>query len=229
MLVIFDIDGTLCRTSQLDDDCWRLAATEVLGIENMSTDWNDYPHSTDESIAGALHQAARGSEPSRAEVDLLRDRFVEILREAHDASPDAMKPTPGASDFIERLVSEGHGVAIATGGWTPSARFKLECCGIEHDRIPAAFACDAQPRAEIIEIARTRAILEGRHREDDPAVVYVGDGLWDLTASRRLGIGFVGLANGRREVLLREAGANFVFPDFLDQSAFLEALLDSSL
>jgi phosphoglycolate phosphatase-like HAD superfamily hydrolase len=194
----------------------------------MSTDWNDYPHSTDESIAGALHESARGYEASRAEIDFLRDRFVEIIREAHEASPEVMRSTPGASEFITRLISEGHGVAIATGGWTPSARFKLECCGIKHDSIPSAFACDAHPRAAIIEIARTRAIQMGDHREQDPAVVYVGDGLWDLTAARQLGIGFVGLATGQREVLLREAGANFVFPDFLDQSAFLEALLDSS-
>ena len=173
MLVIFDIDGTLCRTSQLDDDCWRLAAAEVLDIESMSTDWNDYPHSTDESIASTLHQRARGTVAGRKDVDLLRDRFVSILQDAHDAEPDSMKQTPGASDFIARLLSEGHGVAIATGGWTPSARFKLECCGIEHESIPSAFACDAHPRAEIIEIARARAIEQGSHSATDPAVVYV--------------------------------------------------------
>lgn len=224
MLVIFDIDGTLCRTSQLDDDCWRLAASEALGLEAMSTDWNDYPHSTDESIACALHERARGQKASREDIDVLRDRFVAILHEAHESAPERMKSTPGACEFIERLRSEGHGVAIATGGWTASARLKLECCGIEHKSIPSAFACDAHPRAEIIEIARKRAHEQGIHDADDPAVVYIGDGLWDLTAARHLGIGFVGLATGQREVLLRESGANDVFGDFLDQEAFLEAL-----
>ena len=140
------------------------------------------------------------------------------------AEPTRPQATPGASDFIARLLSEGHGVAIATGGWTASARLKLECCGIEHKSIPSAFACDAHPRAEIIEIARKRAHEQGIHDADDPAVVYIGDGLWDLTAARHLGIGFVGLATGQREVLLRESGANDVFGDFLDQEAFLEAL-----
>ena len=224
MLVIFDIDGTLCRTSDLDDACWRLAALEVLGIESMSTDWSDYPHSTDESIASALHERARGVPPQRADIDILRDRFVAILQEAHESTSEPMTQTPGASDFITRLRCEGHGVAIATGGWTASAIFKLECCGIEHDLIPSAFACDAHPRTDIIEIARARALEKGMHAEDDPNIVYVGDGLWDLTAARSLGIGFVGLATGQRELQLREAGANDVFSDFLDQDVFLEAL-----
>ena len=228
MLVIFDIDGTLCRTSQLDDDCWRLAAREVLGIASMSTDWNEYPHSTDESIASALHERVHGVEAGREDIDVLRDRFVSILQDAQEASPDLMKQTPGASGIIARLHSEGHGVAIATGGWTPSARFKLQSCGIEHDSIPSAFACDAHPRADIIEIARKRAIEQGVHAEDDSSVVYVGDGLWDLIAARQLGIGFVGLASGQRELLLREAGANDVFPDFLDEERFLEALRETS-
>ena len=72
MLVIFDIDGTLCRTSQLDDDCWRLAALEVLGIASMSTDWNEYPHSTDESIASTLHERAHGVEAGRQDIDVLQ-------------------------------------------------------------------------------------------------------------------------------------------------------------
>ena len=228
MLVIFDIDGTLCRTSRLDDDCWRAAASEILGIGSMSTDWNDYPHSTDESIASALHERVHGSKAGREDVDLLRDRFVSILRETHDASPDLMKQTSGASAFLTRLRAEGHGIAIATGGWTASARFKLRCCGIEHDSIPAAFACDAHPRADIIEIARARAVRQGEHSLNDPAVVYVGDGLWDLTAARQLGIGFIGLASGERELLLREAGADQVFPDFLDQDRFLQALHETS-
>lgn len=227
MLVIFDIDGTLCRTSQLDDDCWRLAAREVLGIESMSTDWNDYPHSTDESIASHLLKQARGVEARRKDIDELRDRFVAILEEAHESAPDRMKQTPGASEFINRLVSEGHGVAIATGGWTASARFKLDCCGIEHRSIPSAFACDAHPRAEIIEIARSRTLESGIGITDDTDVVYIGDGLWDLTAARNLGIGFVGIASGDRELLLREAGANHVFPDFLGQDDLLVALSES--
>ena len=140
----------------------------------MSTDWNDYPHSTDESIASALHERVHGSKAGREDVDLLRDRFVSILRETHDASPDLMKQTSGASAFLTRLRAEGHGIAIATGGWTASARFKLRCCGIEHDSIPAAFACDAHPRADIIEIARARAVRQGEHSLNDPAVVYVG-------------------------------------------------------
>ena len=38
MLVIFDIDGTLCQTSRVDDTCWCRAAREILDIESMTTE-----------------------------------------------------------------------------------------------------------------------------------------------------------------------------------------------
>ncbi|MEC7352706.1 MAG: hypothetical protein VYD99_06215, partial [Planctomycetota bacterium] len=54
LLTVFDIDGTLCRTSGIDDSCWIRTARELFGVEKLSTDWSDYPHSTDESIAATL-------------------------------------------------------------------------------------------------------------------------------------------------------------------------------
>ncbi|MCR4413741.1 MAG: hypothetical protein NUV77_15080, partial [Thermoguttaceae bacterium] len=53
--------------------------------------------------------------------------------------------------------------------------------------------------------------------------VYVGDGLWDLKAARRLGIGFLGVAaNGTAR--LREAGAEAVVADFADRGQVLRLL-----
>ena len=31
-LVIFDIDGTLCNTFDVDDECFRIVVTEMLGV-----------------------------------------------------------------------------------------------------------------------------------------------------------------------------------------------------
>ena len=41
-LVVFDIDGTLLRTSGVDDECYAQALRETLGIEGISTDWGAY-------------------------------------------------------------------------------------------------------------------------------------------------------------------------------------------
>ena len=78
MMVVFDIDGTLCRTSQVDDDCWSRMACEVLGLESISTDWSDYPHSTDGAIAEALVREHLGHDPDPTIIAGMQDRFVEL-------------------------------------------------------------------------------------------------------------------------------------------------------
>ena len=226
MLTVFDIDGTLCRTSGLDDACWCRAAREVLGIEEMSTDWSDYPHSTDESIASALIRKHHGVEPDRALLDRLRDHFVALLEASHADDPSCVRATPGAPELLSRLSEAGHPVAIATGGWTPSARFKLTESGIAWKELPAAYACDAHPREEIITLAIERAAR--KHACDVDAftrVVYVGDGLWDLRAAGTLGIAFLGIASGDRARQLKSAGARTVFEDFTDSERVLSGLL----
>lgn len=228
MIVVFDIDGTLCRTSGVDDRCWSQAAEEVIGVRGMSTDWSDYPHSTDESIACALIREHLDREPDRALLDRLRDRFVELLHETLERDPGQFLATPGAEAMLAHLQGRGASIAIATGGWRRSARLKLEAAGIVHEGLPAAFADDAHPREAIIGIALERAAQQrGCAIEALGPRVYVGDGLWDLRAAGRLGMDFVGLADGGRASELRASGANIVMADFTDLQAF-EAALDCS-
>ena len=225
MLTVFDIDGTLCRTSGLDDACWCQAAQEVLGIEEMSTDWSDYPHSTDESIASALIREHHGVEPDRTLLDRLRDHFVTLLEESHSSDPSCVQATPGARELLSRLRDSDHPVSIATGGWTPSARFKLSRSGIEWKEIPAAYACDAHPREEIITLAIQRAADAHQCAPGDfTRVVYVGDGLWDLRAADKLGIAFLGIASGHRADQLKGAGAEVVLEDFTDTQRVISTL-----
>ncbi|MCP4939149.1 MAG: HAD family hydrolase, partial [Phycisphaeraceae bacterium] len=94
--------------------------------------------------------------------------------------------------------------------------------GIPHVDVPAAHADDAHPREKIIEIAMTRARESSGETFDRG--VYVGDGRWDVLATDRMGLGFVGLAEGDRADLLRSVGATTVLPDYRDFSAFLEAV-----
>ena len=227
-LTVFDIDGTLCQTSGLDDACWRTAAHDVLGVEEMSTDWSHYPHSTDESIACALIREHHGVEPARALLDRLRDHFVDLLEQAHARDPDCIKSTPGARRLLSALSEQSHPLAIATGGWTASARLKLGHSGIDWKGIPSAFACDAHPREDIISLAIRRAADRyGCTPSEFGRIVYVGDGIWDLKASRALGISFVGLAHGQRAELLKQAGAAVVHENFEDLDSVLVSLGES--
>ncbi len=248
-LVIFDIDGTLTATQEVDESHYAEAIRQVLGITDISTDWGAYPHSTDEAICSHLIQERLGRSATRADLDLVRRRFGALLEQAPQ---DQFRQIPGAITAIAALVRGGWTVAIASGGWSPTACLKLERGGFTWDSPPVlkecgrvseqvrptgvracAFAEDAHAREEIIRIAATRLPVglvaptpdaRGLPRRG----VYVGDGAWDVDAARKVGYGFVGLGVGARAKTLRRAGASAVFPDYLSLDSFLDAVESQS-
>jgi len=52
-LVLFDVDGTLTLTNEVDNRCYLCALGEALGGAGFDTDWTKYPHVTDSGIAPA--------------------------------------------------------------------------------------------------------------------------------------------------------------------------------
>jgi phosphoglycolate phosphatase-like HAD superfamily hydrolase len=93
----------------------------------------------------------------------------------------------GAAAALEELRASGHRVGIATGGFGHTARMKLEHVGLPTEGLTLASSDDGYDRAEIMRLCLAR--LGG----DAHAAVYVGDGPWDLEATRRAGWSFVGI------------------------------------
>lgn len=222
-IAVFDVDGTLTLTSAVDDACYIRSVREEWGVPSMSTDWSAYEHSTDNAIAAELFRRHRGREASVHELAALRDRFAGLVRAEADRDPSLFRPVPGVESILLGLPRHGWSVAIATGGWTPSARCKLDRAGVPWRELPAAFACDARPREAIIRIAAQRA-AERAGVAGFERIVYVGDGVWDVRACRTAGFPFVGVATGERAERLRREGAGAVLPDYADAAAFLAAL-----
>ena len=221
-LAVFDVDGTLACTSTVDDECWQKAALEVLGVSGMSTDWGSYTHSTDEAIATELIEKRTDFFDVIGKVHEVRDRFRDLILESGKNDPGLFTAMPGASTLFSYLEHAGWQSAIATGGWERTARYKLTRAGIPHEDVPAAFANDAHPRSEIIQLAQHRA--EVRYGHSFEHVVYVGDGVWDVRAAKALGIGFVGCATFPRSEELKKAGAHIVLPNFDTPDLLLAAL-----
>jgi phosphoglycolate phosphatase-like HAD superfamily hydrolase len=55
-------------------------------------------------------------------------------------------------------------------------------------------------------------------------VTYVGDGMWDLKASKKLGYHFIGIGFNNNRVQMLKEGALHVFSDFRDQEAFFRKM-----
>ena len=214
MLAIFDNDGTICDTQEVEGRCYVGAIEAVTGRPLSTTDWEAFEEPT--SSAMVREFLAGHPELAVAEREIERE-FVRRLKEEQPRFPGDFRPIAGAVEFLKRLRAEKIcGVAIATGCFVESARYKLACCGVTLEDFPHATSSDTPRRREIIPLAAARAGYALRE------VVYFGDAPWDAKVCAVLGIPMIGI--GRRIERLRELGVREVFADFLDGEAVLGAM-----
>lgn len=211
-LLVFDIDGTLTRTNEVDSDCFVAAIREVLGLEEIETDWTNYQFVTDSGIAQEVSHRYRERPLSGAEMTALEEALIDQFRRQPSSR---FQEVPGAARFLEALEeSPDYGIAFATGATAGSARFKLEAAGIAVGGIPLASSSDAVVREHIMLQAMDRA--SERHRVVFSKITYFGDAAWDVEATDNLGWHLVGIGGGI-ETPIR-------FDDFTDPQSILEAL-----
>jgi len=214
MLAVFDIDGTICDTQEVEGRCYALAIERVTGLSLDTLDWSAY----DEPTSSAIVRHLLHSDPKAKEKeDQIKSEFCRLLQEEKPTHPGDFVPIAGAIEFLERLSAEKIcKVAIATGCFDLTARFKLECCGVALDRFPHATSSDTSRRRDIIPLAACRAGF------DLSSVVYFGDAPWDVRVSGALGIPMIGI--GRRYEQLRMLGLPHVFRDYSEHDKIIDAL-----
>jgi phosphoglycolate phosphatase-like HAD superfamily hydrolase len=186
----------------------------------MQLRWELASDATDSGGAAAhfLHHAGRA--PTKGELRTIQDRF---LADLHAADVTA-RPVPGARDVLARVEAHtGWTTAIATGNWHAAAKVKFGWAGLPWPDVPIGSADDAHGRADILRAAIARAAETASVAAFD-RVVYFGDGLHDVRATRELGIGFVAVVAVRDPAPLRAEGAAHFLDDFVDEALLLEAL-----
>lgn len=223
-LALFDIDGTLTKTISADEVCFTRAYKIALEVEKINTDWSVYTHCTDSWIAQEIIQEQFQRVPMDGEVPRVKATYVDQLRQSQAQDPDLFHPVPGAREMLERLLHEAHwAVAIATGGWEPSARFKMQSAGLGDFTFPYSTADDAFSREDILRIAIEKAQHSYQQTSFD-SIVSIGDGTWDIVTAQNLGVPFLGIAERDQEQRLRALGAETILPDYRDLELFLETL-----
>jgi phosphoglycolate phosphatase-like HAD superfamily hydrolase len=223
-LIMFDLDGTLLQSNSLDVRCFSGALKEVLGVESVNGDWGNFKYVTDEGIVAEIAAGKLNRPATREEMATLKSKILELLKNQAETSREAFAPIPGALEIVMSLRdTPACGLALATGCWRESARLKLSTAGFDMENLPLASCDDSHRREEIMQVAHQRALQRfGRQRFE--TVTYVGDAVWDLRASRKMGFDFIGIGfYGTGDALQRE-GAAHVVSDYADQQAFFQAL-----
>ena len=218
-IAVFDIDGTLTDSMDVDLECYKRAIQEELGIE-MPEHWATLDEITDSAILAAACELQGQAVPERMTEHRIASRVAQFLEVTLSHSPERCESIPGATTVFRILELEGWDVAIATGAWRPSALVKLKTARIPYDGVPIATSSDHYARRDIIRHAVT-SIPSSKKSE---SVVYIGDGVWDGCAATELGYGFVGVGPGDTTADLEKVGATAVIPDFIDFELLLANL-----
>lgn len=214
-VAVFDIDGTLTDTYEVDVECYEAAVLAELGLE-IPSDWPTFDEVTDAAIlATACHRLGRPI-PDQEVQSRIAHRVAELLEAAYAEGPDRFRAIPGAVGIFQTLTEAGWTVAMATGAWRPSALVKLRAAGVPFEGTPLASSSDHPSRAGII-----RHAVNSLPSGCEGPFVYIGDGVWDGRASLSLGYAFVGVASGSKAEQLKDVGASAVVPDFSDAALFL--------
>jgi beta-phosphoglucomutase-like phosphatase (HAD superfamily) len=212
-IALFDIDGTLTQSNEIDSICFADAFRDVFGVE-IDTNWNSYRHTTDRGIVVEALRRARGREADAHEIALHRTRFVELLGERMTE----LNEVPGAGAFIAQMISRDWRVVLCTGAWSDSARLKLMRAGLPTG-LPLASCDDDIAREDILR--RGIALAGGG---DGDVIVSFGDAPWDVRAAANLDLPFIGIAADARAENLRRSGAAEVFDDFENAEAVFAAI-----
>src|SRR5262245_3385666 len=128
VLAIFDNDGTICDTQEVEGRCYALAIERVTGRPLPTIDWSAY---TEPTCTAIIREILSGDARAEEKEESIREDFFRLLKQEQPKFPGDFSPLAGAVEFIERLQDERIcPVAISTGCFADSAAFKLECCGI---------------------------------------------------------------------------------------------------
>jgi phosphoglycolate phosphatase-like HAD superfamily hydrolase len=206
--IIFDLDGTLIDSYELDEQLYRKAVLMEVPNVKFRKSWYDYDNSTDSGIL--IEILTEFNLPVAHYYDSVRQRFGELVKE-HLQSSNNCKPIPGAPALLHELrKTQNIEIGIATGGWRHTAKMKLEGAGLSLWDVPMSSGDDAHSRTEIMRICASRM------RSSISKFIYVGDAEWDLHAADELGWKFIGV--GRRIL----GKCDFWVPDLSDDEPFLQ-------
>lgn len=221
-LILFDIDGTLTRTNDVDQRCFSEALEDVMGLQELKWEDMDFLQVTDPGCLREAFKQQLERSPTAEEVERIKEVFISNL-EAETAEVEQFREVPGAKAIIDELRDHpDYKIAFSTGCWLHSAELKLNMVNIDYNGIPFGNADLAATRDKIaLEAIRlTEKEYPNLLFEE---TIYVGDGLWDLKTSALLDLSFIGI-DVRSSGKLAEAGATNVLRNFLDKDAFYKLL-----
>jgi phosphoglycolate phosphatase len=223
-VVLFDVDGTLVLTGGAGVRAMSRAFEEVFGIAR-GFDGIPMAGRTDPLIlAAAMTRSGIVSDESV----LTSFREVYLRRLAEELHQPALRKgvLPGVSELLTALADRQDVVlGLLTGNVSGGARLKLEHFNLWHFFACGAFGEEGADRNALVPVALERVEARGVRVASPRHVLVVGDTPLDVECALSAGARAIAVATGGTPAsILREAGAEVVFPDLSDTQTFLRLL-----
>lgn len=221
-LFLFDIDGTLITSGGAGESALIEAMSSRFGVRE-DLKGITLPGATDALIAIALLKR-HGLEASAENTAALLDSYLHHLALGMSKFPGRV--LPGIVALLDALKQRPEAViALLTGNLVRGAEIKLTHYGVWDYFEFGAFADDHHDRNELGKFAKGRA-TEKHGIDFEPGQIFViGDTPRDIECGRAIGAKTVAIATGNYDrTALSEHSPDFLFDDFCDTKAVLEAL-----
>ncbi|MGF7238529.1 MAG: HAD family hydrolase [Frankia sp.] len=211
--VLFDLDGTLVDTVYEQVAVWRRTLATV-GLDVAG--WRIHRLLGRGFTDDTLREITAGSPRPLPELRA-------ALGPAYAAAVAQMglepRPVPGARALLGHLSRNAVPWGVVTGGQPGPSRAALAALdALDAPLVTAADVCAGKPDPEMVLTAA--AVL----RVDPPAIIVVGDSVWDVRAARAAGArGVAVLSGGTPRADLWDAGASAVVDDVADLARDLPA------
>ncbi len=224
-VLLFDIDGTLVTTGGVGRRALELAFERAHGRRDACSGFR-FDGMTDRAIVrGGL--LALGLAPTAASIDVVLQRYLEVLAEEVAAAPaERYRVHAGMCETLDAAAARPQfAVGLGTGNIRAGARIKLERVGLYHRFGFGGFGCDDEDRTTLLRLGAERGAATLGVALGQARVVVIGDTPKDVAAARGIGAESVGVGTGSfsPEELL-DAGATWAFPSLAAPGA-MEAVL----
>lgn len=186
-LIILDIDDTLTSSQKKHTDSLLFAMHEM-GIKNVDTDWRNYKNATDSYILKTNFERTFKKEFNLG----LISSFEKVMMQ-HFLSYKNSLEVKGAKEVVDFLINKtNYAVCFATGSLLEPALLKMQQSGVGF--VPNVLEASNRilTREEIVLSAIDKAKNYYGVNTFKNTVSF-GDGLWDVTTAKNLGVHFVGV------------------------------------
>ena len=138
-LVVFDLDGTLTRTNDVDGECFVRAFMETLQLAELNQDWDSYEQVSDEGVTRQIFVERFGRHPhSMKPVESSIGFWTYSMQAIAQTHPPSRKfPEPlGSFGEFDRTRIGPLPLQPAPGADRPSSRFSARLCRSQISRPP---------------------------------------------------------------------------------------------